>query len=700
MSATRTEVGWERERERSARTQSEKSRKGRDIGPIPPPADPARKIQGGNSFEFFCRTYFPATFNLPWSQDHRRAIERIETAVREGGLFAYAFPRGSGKTSLAEAAVLWATLYGYRRFPLVIGSDESSALELLESVKSELESNELLLADFPEVCHPIRRLEGIAHRANGQLCDGARTFVEWTAKSIVLPAIKGSAASSAVIAVTGITGRIRGMKFKRPDGQGVRPDLVIIDDPQTDESAKSPSQCQERVRILSGAVLGLAGPGKKISGIMPCTVIRPGDMADEILDRQAHPEWQGERTKLVYAWPEAWDTLWGQYREVRAAGLRAGDGGAAGTAFYAANREAMDKGSEVAWAVRKNPDDLSAIQHAANLRFDLGDPAFLAEYQNDPLDEEDERNEALTADEIAAKANGIDRGVVPLACTKLTSFIDVQGELLYWAVCGWEDDFTGHVVDYGSYPDQKREFFTLADAKRTLTSLFAREGKKAIGLEALIRRGLDDLAGLLLSREWAQQGGRSMKIGRLLVDANWGKSTETVYKWARETPHAAIVTPSHGKYIGAASLPLSEHRKKPGDRFGPLWRMPGDRGNRPTRHVLYDTNGTKTFLHTRFAVPMGGVGGLTLFGTPHDHRMLIAQILSEIGIPTEGRGRRVVEWKIKPSRDDNHLLDALAGCIVGASMEGVAIGEAAGVVVRKVTRVKLSDLQRQKRGAR
>jgi hypothetical protein len=129
-----------------------------------------------------------------------------------------------------------------------------------------------------------------------------------------------------------------------------------------------------------------------------------------------------------------------------------------------------------------------------------------------------------------------------------------------------------------------------------------------------------------------------MKIDRLLVDANWGKSTETVYKWARETPHAAVVTPSHGKYVGAASLPLSEHKKKPGDRIGPNWRMPGERGNRPTRHVLYDTNAYKTFLHTRFAVPMGGVGGLTLFGSPDDHRLLIAHLLSEVGIPTEGRG--------------------------------------------------------------
>ena len=59
------------------------------------------------------------------------------------------------------------------------------------------------------------------------------------------------------------------------------------------------SQCATRERIIAGAVLGLAGPGKKIAGIMPCTVIHPGDLADRILDREKHPEWNGERTKLV-----------------------------------------------------------------------------------------------------------------------------------------------------------------------------------------------------------------------------------------------------------------------------------------------------------------------------------------------------------------------------------------------------------------
>ncbi len=86
---------------------------------------------------------------------------------------------------------------------------------MLDSIKTELDSNELLLADFPEVCFPIQALDGISNRANGQLYKGKRTQIGWTAKEVVLPTIEGSSASGAIIKVAGLTGRIRGMKFKR-----------------------------------------------------------------------------------------------------------------------------------------------------------------------------------------------------------------------------------------------------------------------------------------------------------------------------------------------------------------------------------------------------------------------------------------------------------------------------------------------------
>ena len=279
------------------------SQSGRDIGELPAVVDPDRKAQAAASFRFFCDTYVPQTFHLAWSQDHLKVIAKIEQAVLYGGLFALAMPRRSGKTMLAECACLWAMLFGCRDFVALIGASEAHAEEMLDSIKMELDGNELLLEDFPEAVYPIQCLEGIANRCAGQLHQGNRTHIAWTSKEIVLPTIEGSKASGAIIKVAGITGRIRAMKYKRAHGRSARPCLVILEDPHTDESARSPAQCATRKGILAGAVLELAGPGRKISGIMPCTVIRPDDMADRILNRDQHPQWQGDRTKMVYSFP-------------------------------------------------------------------------------------------------------------------------------------------------------------------------------------------------------------------------------------------------------------------------------------------------------------------------------------------------------------------------------------------------------------
>lgn len=145
------------------------------------------------------------------------------------------------------------------------------------------------------------------------------------------------------------------------------------------------------------------------------------------------------------------DTLWQRYAEIRAEGFRAGDGGAAGTEFYRENKAAMDEGADVAWKERFNHDELSAIQHAMNLKLQ-DEAAFFAEYQNEPLPAETVAADQLTAEQVAAKTNGLDRRCLAIAANHLTAFIDVQQNLLFYVVAAWEDDFTGYVVDYGTYP--------------------------------------------------------------------------------------------------------------------------------------------------------------------------------------------------------------------------------------------------------
>jgi len=661
---------------------------GRDIRELPDVVNPERKERASTDFRFFCEAYFPFTFHLAWSPDHLKVITKIEQAVLHGGLFAMAMPRGSGKTSICECACIWAVLNGHRDFVCLIGSDEGHAMDMLESIKTELDSNDLLLEDFPEVVYPIQCLDGIANRCSGQLYKGQRTHIGWTAREVVMPTIPDSRASGAIVKVAGITGRIRGMKFKRADGQSVRPSLVVLDDPQTDESARSISQCATRESILAGAVLGLAGPGKKIAGVMPCTVIRPDDMADRILDRDKHPQWQGERTKMVYSFPTD-ETLWAKYAEIRAESLRAERGLADATEFYGQHREEMDAGATIAWPERYNHDELSAVQHAMNLRLQ-DERAFWAEYQNEPLPEETIDENELTADQVAAKVNRIHKGDVPVGCNHLTMFVDVQAVLLFYVVAAWEDDFTGYVIDYGAYPDQKRGFFTLRDARPTLSQV-----SEGAGLEGSIYAGLEDLTNHCLGREWRRDDGAGMRIERCLVDANWGSSTDVVYQFCRQSAHSAVLLPSHGRFVGASSIPFSEYKRKLGDRVGLNWRIPNIQGKRAIRHVVFDTNYWKSFMHARLAVAMGDRGCLSLFGdSAPTHRLFAEHITAEYRVKTEGRGRTVDEWKLRAAAVDNHWLDCLVGCAVAASIQGAILPGTDVTAVPRRPRIRLSDLQR------
>jgi len=602
-----------------------------------------------------------------------------------------AMPRGSGKTAQVETACVWAVLYGHRDFVCLIGSDEGHAMDMLDSIKTELDGNELLFEDFPEAVYPIHCLDGIANRCSGQLCQGQRTHIGWTAREIVLPTIPGSKASGAIIKVAGLTGRIRGMKYKRADGQTVRPSLVVLDDPQTDESARSLSQCATRESILAGAVLGLAGPGRKISGIMPCTVIRPGDMADRILDRDKHPQWQGERTKMVYEFP-ANEALWARYAEIRAESLRAERGLADATTFYQRHRAEMDEGARVAWPERYNHDELSAIQHAMNLKLQ-DERAFWAEYQNEPLPEETAAEDELGVDEIASKINRLPPGEVPLGCNRLTMFVDIQQTLLYHVVTAWEDDFTGYIITYGAHPEQNRGYFTARDARPTLA-----EVARGTGLEGSIYAGLEQLTRRWLAREFRRDDGAMLRIERCLVDANWGLSTDVVYQFCRQSEFATVLMPSHGRYVGASSVPFAEYKRKPGDRVGHNWRVPNVQGKRQVRHVLYDANFWKSFVYARLAVPMGDRGCLSLFGaSPERHRLFAEHLTAEYRVRTQGRGRTVDEWKLRPAATENHWFDCLVGCAVAASMQGVTLPGTELRPGRPRRRIRLSELQGRKR---
>jgi hypothetical protein len=75
-------------------------------------------------------------------------------------------------------------------------------------------------------------------------------------------------------------------------------------------------------------------------------------------------------------------------------------------------------------------------------------------------------------------------------------------------------------------------------------------------------------------------------------------------------------------------------------------------------------------------------------------------LTAEYRVKTEGRGRTVDEWKIRPERADNHWLDCLVGAAVAASMQGVSLSETGPAQKPKRQRVRFSEVQRRTHIAR
>lgn len=685
------------ETSKQAKYSRRKSNEVAEIGPLPAVVHPARKELCRYDLLLYAQSYFPESTGLsPFSPSHVRAIERIERAILVGGYFAEIVFRGWAKSTITEVATMWGVSYGHIRFPVPIGGDAKLAKSMLDSIKSEFESNDLLLDDFPEICFPVRCLEGKPQRCGSQTFDGELTNIEWTAEYIVLPTIPGSKASGAVIKPRGITASLRGMRHKRPDGTQARPDFVILDDPQTDESARSPDQVQNRLKILNKTILRLGGHNRRLAVVCNATIIEPDDMIARLADAKKFPAWQSEKIPMLESFAEqkAHDELWlGEYARLRNTydNDSPGDQERAhreATEFYVANRESMDIGAKPSWIhCYEKGVEVSAIQHAYNILIDTGLEAFMAECQNEPIQQQDDID-LLPAAKIAEKITGYDRRIVPDECSTVTAFTDVQGEHLFYMVCAWEPDFTGYVIDYGAWPDQRRNYFTRRDIRVKLSGTYAGDES------GMTFAALQDLETRLAGDPYRTPSGRVLQLSRWCIDGNWRSRTKAVESFARQSPHKGIITITQGRGVKASERPFSEALRSIKWRTGPAWFWQDDPG--PARWVTFDANLWKKRVHEGLSLGIGSRGSIQLFNArPHEHQMIADHLRAEKPVKVQANGRTVYEWQEKPGQD-NEGLDCLVGCALAASIE--KIHRDAERPVSKKKKLSLAEYQNRARG--
>jgi phage terminase large subunit GpA-like protein len=333
----------------------------------------------------------------------------------------------------------------------------------------------------------------------------------------------------------------------------------------------------------------------------------------------------------------------------------------------------MDEGCEVYWEHCYDRDEeLSAIQHFYNALIDDGMEVFASEFQQEPLDNEKTAN-AIKPEELKDRAIKIGRGVVPKSCAMLTSFIDVQGKALYWGVVAWRDGLGGHLVSYGTYPEQPKPYFTLREIPISIQSITGIEDQAAVihaGLEALVPKILDPTFE-------SETQAATFPVSLLTIDGNWRQYEGVVRDFCRRSRYGTRIMLSHGRHVGAAHRAMDDSTAKPGERSGPGWRTDT---KEMQRHLSHDANFWKSMLAARLRAPVASDQAFTFHeGT---HELLIDHLTSEYPqiITNETTGRKVEQWELTMGRD-NHWWDVLVGAMAAANYMGI---EAVGASVKKV----------------
>ena len=163
-------------------------------------------------------------------------------------------PRNSGKTTFVNLIIpLWLAAYEYESFMMSFSDSEAQAIMNLQTIKTELESNELLRQDFPEFCNPKK----------------SRTTNRFQNQSQVMI----HQANDFVMVAKGVDSNSLGSKAGHR-----RPGLVILDDIEGTEANYSENAAQQRLQTVLNGVLPL---NIKAKFIMIGTTTRPNSIIDQ-----------------------------------------------------------------------------------------------------------------------------------------------------------------------------------------------------------------------------------------------------------------------------------------------------------------------------------------------------------------------------------------------------------------------------------
>lgn len=410
---------------------------------IPPVIDSAGRQRALDDPIYFIEHCCSSTLKHPLPDALKDFALRIVRTAKMGGNMLCVLPRGSGKTTIITDTVLYLVASGTIHYPVVVGANQAAANAIIRNIWQVLDTSEPLCDCFPELCWPVRAINGRYQRCGLQNIDGERTNIKLSANLLHLADIGGRI--GATIVSRGAGASVRGLLG--PDGS--RPDFVLCDDLQKASTARSDTSLAALERYITEDIRGLGGSDATIACFLAATPLAPNDIVDRLSRR---PDFVTVRKPLVTRWPDDRES-WKEYAALLYGDLA--DGTTTAHDYYIAHRQTMDKGGEVLDPLAYPPSMASAIERAYYLQATMGEEAFRQEYLLTPPTQKE--SIALDPTEVSKRLSLVPHRTVPSDCSVLLASIDCgTATAIHVTVTAYGRHLKAAIVDAYRFPDEGR----------------------------------------------------------------------------------------------------------------------------------------------------------------------------------------------------------------------------------------------------
>lgn len=233
-----------------------------------------RKDRLLDDYAAFAKYYFPmwckgepASFQINFAEELSR---------RDVCFLIKMWARGLAKSTTSWIAIIWLLVRDDFMFLVLVSYNNDNATALLENIRAQLEGNQMLLHDFGEF----------------------QRYGKWAAGNF-------QTKQGHVFRSIG-----RGQTPRGFNVNGQRPDLILIDDIDDDETSKNPTRVEEGYRWTMGALYGtFSTAGKKRfvfvqnlssnNSILKLAADNPKSEVEQInlIDENGQPSWKEYHTK-------------------------------------------------------------------------------------------------------------------------------------------------------------------------------------------------------------------------------------------------------------------------------------------------------------------------------------------------------------------------------------------------------------------